>query len=194
MYKCSNDNITNCDHCGLTEDNLHLFTICSKIQNILTHYQTILTKLIGKTYIPQQHLLILNIKNANKHIRKLTLTIIQLILLEIWQSRNNNKCDQNLLPQHTLIKKINADVQTIVQIHFKKNKLQNTLDQLREQFCMNEAIAKIENNPLKILLIQITNYRQIDRQPGVLPCQCREETPGHRLNLCVQKMKLQNVL
>ena len=37
---------------GLTEDNLHLFTKCSRIQKIWTHYQTILTKLIGKTYTP----------------------------------------------------------------------------------------------------------------------------------------------
>ena len=117
MLKCSNDNKSNC---GLTKDNLHLFTKCSRIQKTWTHYQTILTKLIGKTYTPQQHLLTLNVKNTNKHIRKLTLTIIQTILFEIWQSRNN-KYDQNL-PQQTLISKINAHLQTIVQVHYEKKK------------------------------------------------------------------------
>ena len=34
-----------------------------------------------------------------------------------------------------------------------QKKLQNALDQFREQFCINEAIAKIENNSLEIILI-----------------------------------------
>ena len=52
----------------------------------------------------------------------------------------------------------------------QKNKLQSILDQFREQFCINEVVANIENNSLRILLTQITNYRQVDRQPGVQPC------------------------
>ena len=129
MLKCSNDNKSNC---GLTKDNLHLFTKCSRIQKTWTHYQTILTKLTGKTYTPQQHLLTLNVKNTNKHIRKLTLTIIQTILFEIGQSRNKNKYEENLLPQYTLISKINALLQAIVQVHYQKNKLQNALYEFRE--------------------------------------------------------------
>ena len=93
MPKCSKDNNPNCDYCGLTEDNLDLVIKCVRIQKIWTHHQTILTKLIGKTYTPQQHLLSLNVLNTYKYTRKLTLTIIQIILLEIWRSRNNNKND-----------------------------------------------------------------------------------------------------
>ena len=96
------------------------------------HYQTILTKLMGKTYTPQQHLITLNVINANKHIRKLTLTIIQIILFEIWQSRNKNKYEENLLPQYTLISKINAPLQALVQVRYKKNKQRNTLYEFRE--------------------------------------------------------------
>ena len=120
-----------------------------KNTKIWTHYQTILTKLIGKSCTQQQHLLTLNVTSTNKHIRKPTLTIIQIILFEIFQSRYNNMYDQNLLPQHTLISKTNAHLQTIVQVHYKKNKLKNTLDQFRKQFSINEAIAKIENNSQK---------------------------------------------
>ena len=96
------------------------------------HYQTILTKLMGKTYTPQQHLITLNVINTNKHIRKLTLTIIQIILFEIWQSRNKNKYEENLLPQYTLISKINAPLQAFVQVRYKKNKQHNTLYEFRE--------------------------------------------------------------
>ena len=119
MPKCSKDNNPNCDYCGLTEDNLDLVIKCIRIQKIWTHHQTILTKLIGKTYTPQQHLLSLNVLNTYKYTRKLTLTIIQIILFEIWRSRNNIKNDKKLLPQHTLISKIRKELQTIVQAHYK---------------------------------------------------------------------------
>ena len=119
MPKCSKDNNPNCDYCRLTEDNLDLVIKCIRIQKIWTHHQTILTKLIGKTYTPQQHLLSLNVLSTYKYTRKSTLTIIQIILLEIWRPRNNNKNDKKLLPQHTLISKIRKELQTIVQAHYK---------------------------------------------------------------------------
>ena len=52
-HKCSNVNKPSCDHCGITEDNLHLFEKCSRIPKLWTPCQTILTKLIRKTYSPQ---------------------------------------------------------------------------------------------------------------------------------------------
>lgn len=53
-----------------------------------------LTRLTGKTYTPQQHLLTQNIKNTNNTTRKLTLTITQIKLYEVWQSRNNIKYEE----------------------------------------------------------------------------------------------------
>ena len=89
------------------------------MQKVCTSYQPILTKLIGKTYTLQQHLLTLNVKNTNKDTKKPTRTVIQIILFEIRQSRNKNKYDKNLLPQHTIVSKINAQLQNIVQPHCK---------------------------------------------------------------------------
>ena len=152
MHKCSKDKNPNCDYCGFTEDNLYLFIQCTLIKNIWKHYQTILTKLTGQNYIPQQHLFILNTSNTNKNIVKLTTTIIKIILFEIWQSRNNNVYDKKLLPQHTIINKINAQLKTIILAHYKKHKLRDTLETFRDQFYINEAIAKLQNNSLTILL------------------------------------------
>ena len=56
----------------------------------------------------------LRVKKFPKHTTKLTLTTIQIILYEIWESRNNNKNDKKLLPQHTIITKINAQLQHII--------------------------------------------------------------------------------
>ena len=99
-------NNSNCDHCGLTEDNLHLFTKCSRTQKIWTHYQL--------THKTNRKNLTLNVKNTKIDTRKLTLIIIRIIPFEIWQSRNNNKYDKNLLPQHIIISKIYAQLQNIV--------------------------------------------------------------------------------
>ena len=104
MQKCSNDNNPYCDYCGLIEDNLHLFTKCSRIKKIWTHYQPKLTKLIGKTDTPQQRLLTLNLENKNKSTRKLTLITIQIILFERWPSRNtttNTTTHNNKQNKHT---------------------------------------------------------------------------------------------
>ena len=72
--------------------------------------------------------------------------------LEIWQSRDNYKYDHKLLPQQTIIKKINPHLNSILLVHYKKHKLQDTVDTFRGQFCINEAIEKIQNNTLTTLL------------------------------------------
>ena len=105
MHKCSKNNNPNCDHCGNIEDNLHLFTKCPRIKKLWTRYELILTKPTRKTNTPQGHLLTQSAQNSNKHITKLTLTIIQIILYEIWETRNNNKYDKKLLPEQTIITK-----------------------------------------------------------------------------------------
>ena len=108
IHKCSKENNPNCEHCGLKEDNLQLFTKCTRIQKIWEHFQPYLTKLTGKTYTPQQHLRTGNIKKISSNTRKLILTITpQIILYEIWQSRNNIKCNKIILTTKTIINKIN---------------------------------------------------------------------------------------
>ena len=80
------------------------------------------------------------------------MTIIQIVLSEICQSKNNNKYDKKLLAQHTIINKINAQSKTIILAHYKKHKLNDTLDIFQGQFCINGALAKLENNSLKVLI------------------------------------------
>ena len=72
------------------------------------------------------------------------MTIIQIILSEICQSKNNNKYDKKLLAQHTIINKINAQSKTIILAHYEKHKLNDTLEIFKDQFCINEALTKIE--------------------------------------------------
>ena len=80
MHKCLNNQNPKCDYCGLNEDNIHLFINCT----------------------PQQYTFTLNTSNTNKFTTNLTVIVIQIILFEIWQSRNNNKYNKKLLPQQTI--------------------------------------------------------------------------------------------
>ena len=41
-------------------------------------------KLTGQDYNPEQHLLTLSVSKLNKKIKKLTLTIIKIMIYEIW--------------------------------------------------------------------------------------------------------------
>ena len=86
-------------------------------KKIWTHCQPILTKLTGKNYT-EQDLFTLSVNKLNEHTTKLTLTIIQIIIHEIWESRNNNKYD-TLIPQHAILTKINAQLRNIIQRQYK---------------------------------------------------------------------------
>ena len=80
---------------------------------------------------------------------------MQIIIYEIWESKNNNKYDKTIIQQHTIITKINAQLRNILQTHYKYHKLKKTINTFQEQFCVNEAIAKIQNNTLINLLEQV---------------------------------------
>ena len=131
---------------------MHLFTECPKIDKISAYYQPQVTKLTGQKYSAQQHLLTLSVNKHNKYTIKLILTIVQIILYEIWTSRNNHKYNKTLIPQVTIIKKINAQLQNMISTHCKYHKLNETLNAFQELFCIRQAIAKIDNNLLNMLI------------------------------------------
>ena len=71
---------------------------------------------------------------------------------EISTSRNNLKYDKTQLPQETIITKILIQLQNILTSHYKLHKLNDTLTLFQQLFCINNAIAKIDNGKLQILL------------------------------------------
>ena len=86
-------------------------------------------KLTGQDYNPEQNLLTLSVSKLNKKTKKLTLTIIQTIIYEIWVTRNNNKYDKTLIPQSNIINKINTQKRNIIQAHYK-HKLNDTINRI----------------------------------------------------------------
>ena len=87
----------------------------------------------------------ISLARLNKLVDKLW-GLVKIMTIEIWQSRINHKYNKKLLPQQTIINKINAQLKTIILAHYKKHKLNDTLDIFQNQFCINEVLAKIENN------------------------------------------------
>ena len=124
------------------QDNLHLFTTCHRIQNIGKHFQPTYQKLIKKQHTPDQPILTLSSNNTNSKCKKLTLTLTQIIIYEIWQSRNNLKYDKTQLTQQTIINKIIAQLTTILNAHYKFHRLNDMLNQFQELFCINNAIVR----------------------------------------------------
>ena len=106
----------------------------------------------GQKNSPQQHLLTLSANKQNNHTTKLILNIVQIIIYEIWTSKNNQKYDKTLMPQGTIINKINAQIRNIIHTHYKYHKLNETLNIFQELFCIKQALAKLENN---LLLMQL---------------------------------------
>ena len=62
------------------------------------------------------------------------------------------KYDKTVLSHQTIINKIKKQVQTIINVHYKKRKIENTLDKLQQLFGINNVIANIENNERNILI------------------------------------------
>ena len=86
----------------------------------------------------------ISVTNQNKLTTKLILTIIQIILYEIWTTRNNYKYDKIQISQDTIKTKINAQIQNIIQTHYKQHRLNSTLNIFQDLFCIKQALAKIE--------------------------------------------------
>ena len=89
-------------------------------------------------------------KSSKHKNKKLMLTLIQLIY-EIRESRNKLKYEKVNLNQSTIVNKINSKIAIILNTHFKVRKINDTVQQFQNSFCINNALAKIENTKLKIL-------------------------------------------
>ena len=70
---------------------------------------------------------------------------------EIWTSRDNLKYDKVQMTQKIIITKIITHLQNIITAHYKLHKLNDTLTLFQQTFCINSAIATIENRKLQIL-------------------------------------------
>ena len=150
LFIQSTDLTSNCEYCNKTEDNLHLFTACNRMQKLWTHFQPTYQKLRKKYYTPHQHIFTLGSNKVSTK-KNNTYTNTNHYLRNI-QPRYNLKYDKTQLTQQTIITKIITQLKNILNAHYKLHKLIDTLTKFQQLFCVNNALAKIHNSKLQILI------------------------------------------
>ena len=173
-----------CDYCNIKEDNIHLFTTSTQAKKIWQYFQSTYEKLTKQQYTPQQHIFTLSANNLNSKNKKLMLVLTQLIIHETWTSRNNIKHDKIHLSQETITTKILTQLRNILTEHYKLHKLNETLPTFQQLFCINNALRKIYNGKLQIIIqykiVRVLPHRITPEttQPvvEVLPCKCAVQT------------------
>ena len=135
-----------CKYCKKAETTLHLFARCVIATKIWKTYKQTYMLLTGQaTFFYEQTVLTLNILGADitDKQRKLTLTFINVVLQEIWNSRNRFE-KENLLPNiERSVKSINTKIKYILTTHFKHYVKQKDIQEFIKRFATNSALCQV---------------------------------------------------
>ena len=139
---------TKCRQCTkVDETTLHIFAQCKHACNVWKLYQPIFTKLLpGKPFIYEHCALTTNIQSPSldPKVKKLILTITEIIIQELWQTRN--KCyKEGTQPSRVISKnRINKNIKKVIQTHYKYHKQNNTMHIFKRKFLINQALGKLD--------------------------------------------------
>ena len=143
-----------CTYCKIIENIIHLLTECKKVKKIWTFFQKCYTKQNPTKYAPLQQKLKLSANNLPKNKQKLLLTLTITILSEIWKARNKLQFDNTNIPTNKIIKNKKQNIRNIMFTHYKYSKLNNTLEQFRRDFTIDEVYCRLIDEKI-IMKIQI---------------------------------------
>ena len=102
--------------------------------------------------MPLQHILSISAISLPPKTKKLVLTLTTTILTDIWKTRNRLQFDGTTIPTTNTIINIKNELKTLIQIHYRQHVLNNTLDEFKTNFCINNALCKLTNESLILLL------------------------------------------
>ena len=148
-----------CKYCKKAENTLHIFARCKIAQKIWGTYQKVYEKLLpGKRFIYEEAAITLNLVDTNitQNTRKLTLTLTNIIIHELWTSRNKFEKDNTLPNIERSVKTINTRMSNILKIQHKHFTTQNDLSTFKTLFTIQNAICTIENETLLLNLPEFT--------------------------------------
>lgn len=139
-------NVT-CSVCNrAAETLLHLFAECQHAKNIWRMYKPIYTKLLpNRPYIYEHNVLTKNVqhKMCPKR-RKLIITITEIILEEIWKTRNK-AWKEGIEPRKEISKnRINRNITYLLKTHYKENCNNNNIDKFKSNFSMVQALCSVD--------------------------------------------------
>ena len=82
----------------------------------------------------------------------MVLTLTATILTHIWKTRNRLQFDDTIIPATNTIINIKNELKNIIQTHYKQHAINNTLDEFKSNFCINNTLCTLANNSLTLLL------------------------------------------
>ena len=144
-----------CKYCKKTENTLHVFARCKIASKIWKTYQPIYEKLLPNVpFCYEEAAISLNLIDTKitPNTRKLTLTLTNIIIHELWTSRNKFEKD-NILPNiERSVKTINSKLKYIIEVQYKHYKNKNDIQTFTKLFIINDTFCAIENDNLKLNL------------------------------------------
>lgn len=135
---------TKCSVCNKADETtLHLFAQCKHAKNIWKAYEPIYTKLVpNKPNIYEHNILTKNVQHKMcPKKRKVILTMTEIILEEIWKTRNK-MWKEGIEPSKTRSKnRINNNITDIITTHFKND----GINDFKTKFTMDQALCTVDN-------------------------------------------------
>ena len=136
-----------CSVCNRRPETLiHLFAQCKHARNIWEMYKPIYTKLLpDEPYIYEHNVLTKNVQEKMcPKIRKLVITITEIILEEIWKTRNM-AWKEGIEPRKEISKnRINRNITFLLKTHYKENCNDNNIENFKSKFSMVQALCSID--------------------------------------------------
>ena len=146
---------TKCKYCKKNEDTLHIFARCYIATKIWKTFQNTYQKLLPDIrFLYEEAVLTLNLLQTtlSSKTKKLTLTLTNIILFELWTSRNKFEKDCVLPNIERSVKTINSRMTTIISAQYQHYTQMDDLETFISQFAINNALCKIQNGKLYFLL------------------------------------------
>ena len=70
----------------------------------------------------------------------------------IWKTRNKLQFNDTIIPATNVIINIKNELKNIILTHYKHHTINNTLHEFRSNFCINNALCRLTQNSITMLL------------------------------------------
>ena len=142
----------NCKLCDKTENITHLYIDCKRNKKNWKISKNIIKLLHKNKSTPLQHILTISSLPLPPKTKKLTLTLTTTILTQTWKTRNKLQFDDTIMAAPNVIINIKNELKNIILTHYKHHTINNTLHEFQSNFCINNALCKLTQNSITMLL------------------------------------------
>ena len=145
--KKDTDYSTKCKTCHKgDETTLHIFARCKHAADIWRAYRYLYQQYLPDIkFVYEEAVLTLNLQErVQEKKKKLIITITEIIIMELWNSRNKNE-KENITPnRERSIKRINKKLTNIVTAHYQEYKWRNDVKGFEDKFAIDKVLCEID--------------------------------------------------